>query len=95
MFIIDRSNFRVLKWQTGDTLGYVVAGGNGNGAAFTQIGVAYGIHVDDNYNVYISDQSNHRVTKWTNGTDSISALVIIFYSFFEVFLLNVKFILFQ
>ncbi|CAM4911172.1 unnamed protein product [Rotaria socialis] len=75
MFILDRSNFRVLKWQTGDTLGYVVAGGNGNGGAFTQISTSYGIYVDDSYNVYISDQSNHRVTKWTNGNATTSALV--------------------
>ncbi|CAF4543376.1 unnamed protein product, partial [Rotaria magnacalcarata] len=72
--ILDRSNYRVLKWQTGDTLGYTVAGGNGNGGTFTQIGVSYGIYVDDTYNVYISEQSNHRVIKWANGNTTAGAL---------------------
>ncbi|CAF4459743.1 unnamed protein product, partial [Rotaria sp. Silwood2] len=67
MFILDTSNYRVLRWQVGDTLGYIVAGGNGNGGAFTQIGASYGIFADEQYNIYISEQTNHRVTKWLNG----------------------------
>lgn len=77
MFILDRSNHRILKWQDGDTLGYIVAGGNGNGGGFNQIGTSYGIDVDDQFNVYISEQTNHRVTKWFNGNTTISTLVFI------------------
>ncbi|CAF3803800.1 unnamed protein product [Rotaria magnacalcarata] len=75
MYILDTTNYRVLKWTVGDTLGYVVAGGNGNGGAFTQIGVSYGIFVDAQYNIYISEQSNHRVTKWLNGNTTAGVLV--------------------
>ncbi|CAF4604634.1 unnamed protein product, partial [Rotaria socialis] len=59
----------------GDTLGYVVAGGNGNGGAFTQMGVSYGMFVTDSYNIYISEQSNHRVMKWLNGNTTAGVLV--------------------
>ncbi|CAF5031402.1 unnamed protein product, partial [Rotaria sp. Silwood1] len=75
MFILDRSNYRVLRWQVGDTLGYIVAGGNGNGGAFTQIGISYGIFADEQYNIYISEQTNHRVTLWFNGNTTVGTLV--------------------
>ncbi|CAF4887764.1 unnamed protein product, partial [Rotaria magnacalcarata] len=55
MFILDTTNYRVLQWQAGEPMGYIVAGGNGNGAALTQIGVSYELFVDDQYNIYISE----------------------------------------
>lgn len=76
MFILDTSNYRVLQWQLGDPMGYVVAGGNGNGGAFNQIGVSYAFFVDGQYNVYVSEYGNHRVTKWTSNNISAGVLVI-------------------
>lgn len=64
MFILDTTNYRVLRWQLNDAMGYVVAGGNGNGAGYNQIGVSYSLFVDNQYNVYVSENSNHRVTAW-------------------------------
>ncbi|CAF4902345.1 unnamed protein product, partial [Rotaria sp. Silwood1] len=75
MYIMDTSNYRVLKWKLGDPLGYIVAGGNGNGGAFTQIGTSYSLFVDSHYNIYISEQTNHRVTKWSNGNTTAGALI--------------------
>jgi hypothetical protein len=86
MFILDRDNYRILKWQVGDTLGYVVAAGRGNGALFTQMGVSYGLYVDSNYNIYISEQSNHRVTLWYNGNLTAGVLVNTFTFFFYFFI---------
>ncbi|CAF4520227.1 unnamed protein product, partial [Rotaria sp. Silwood2] len=73
MYILDTSNYRVLRWQFGDSLGYVVAGGNGNGGAYTQIGASYAMFVDSQSNVYVSESGNHRVTLWlsTNATAGI------------------------
>jgi hypothetical protein len=73
MYILDTSNYRVLKWTVGDPLGYIIVGGNGNGAAFTQIGTSYAIFVDNQFNIYVSESSNNRVTKWlvTNTTAGI------------------------
>jgi hypothetical protein len=73
MYILDTSNYRVLKWTVGDPLGYVVAGGNGAGSSLTQISTSYGMFVDSQLNIYISDSTNCRVTKWlsTNTTSGI------------------------
>ncbi|CAF4729948.1 unnamed protein product [Rotaria sp. Silwood1] len=75
MFIVDDYNFRVLKWQDGDPLGYVVAGGRGLGSTYDKLGYCAGIFVDENYNVYVSDNSNHRVTIWYAGNTTVGGLV--------------------
>ncbi len=83
MYIVDSYNYRVLKWTSGDPLGYVVAGGNGNGAAFTQMGMSYGIYVDSQLNIYVSEYGNNRVTKWSNGNTTAGVLVrfdLLFYT---------------
>lgn len=77
MFILDTSNYRVVKWQVGEPMGSSIAGGNGNGAAFSQIGVSYAFFVDDEYNIYISEYSNNRITKWNNGNTAAGILVIL------------------
>ena len=73
MFILDTSNFRVLRWNFGEPRGHLVLGGNGNGPALNQLGWSYGMFVDPLYNIYVSDSSNHRVTLWlvTNRTSSV------------------------
>lgn len=75
LFIVDDYNFRVLRWQDGDPLGYVVAGGNGNGPAFTQMGYSVGIFVNNQNNIYVSENSNNRVTRWLNGNTTAGSLV--------------------
>jgi hypothetical protein len=75
MYILDTSNYRVLKWTVGDPLGYVVAGGNGGGSSLTQISTSYGMFVDSQYNIYISDSGNARVTKWFSTNTTSGALV--------------------
>ena len=65
----------VLKWQKGDPLGYVVAGGAGGGAALTQIDTSYGFYVDSQSNIYISEYGNHRVTLWMTTNSSYGILV--------------------
>lgn len=75
MFILDNYNFRVLRWQVGDQLGNVVAGGRGQGSTFDRMGYSYGIFLDDQYNVYICEQGNHRVTLWMNGNTTAGRLV--------------------
>ena len=73
MYILDTTNYRVLKWTLGDPLGYVVAAGNGGGSTLTQISTSYGMFVDNQYNIYISDFANHRVVEWliTNTTTGV------------------------
>ncbi len=73
MYILDKDNYRVLRWKYGDPLGYVVAGGNGAGSSLTQISTSYGMFLDSQSNIYISDSGNARVTLWlsTNTTSGI------------------------
>jgi hypothetical protein len=75
MFILDSSNYRVLRWQLNEPLGYVVAGGRGSGSAFDRMAISYGMFVDDHYNIYICEQGNHRVTFWTQGNTTAGVLV--------------------
>ncbi|CAF4633918.1 unnamed protein product, partial [Rotaria socialis] len=41
----------------------------------TQIGASYELFIDTQYNVYVSENSNHRVTKWLSTNPSIGILV--------------------
>jgi hypothetical protein len=64
IYISDRENHRVVKWEPGATEGVIVAAGNGNGSALNQLSNPSGIHVDSSGNIFISDFFNHRVVKW-------------------------------
>jgi sugar lactone lactonase YvrE len=79
MYILDTSNYRVLKWTVGDPLGYIVAGSNANGGAgFNQIGTSYGMFVDNQFNIYVSESGNNRVTKWL-VTNTTAGILVRFY----------------
>ncbi|CAF4397067.1 unnamed protein product, partial [Rotaria magnacalcarata] len=45
-----------------------VAGGNGEGDKFNQLKFPTYLFVDRQQNVYVSDNENHRVMKWTTGS---------------------------
>ena len=65
----DYSNRRVMKYtleSDGTYTATVVAGGNGNGSNNNQFSSPRGIHVDSSGNIYVADQSNHRVMKWAS-----------------------------
>ncbi|CAF5161116.1 unnamed protein product, partial [Rotaria magnacalcarata] len=62
MYIMDTANYRVVKWLSGEPLGFTIAGGYGNGASLNQIGTSYAIYLDNQSNIYVSEYSNHRVT---------------------------------
>lgn len=86
MYILDNSNYRVLKWKLGEPLGDVVVGGNGAGGALTQISLSYGMFVDSQGNIYVSEYNNHRVTFWysTNTTAGILVNIIILFKKNEI-----------
>ena len=77
MYILDSSNCRVLKWKLGDPLGYVVAAGRGCGSQFYQISTSYSMFVDPSGNIYVSDNTNHRVTLWSS-TNTTSGILVFF-----------------
>ena len=67
LFILDTTNYRVQRWAYGEPVGFTVAGGRGLGTLYTQMGTSYGLYVDNRYNVWVSECSNHRVTRWIVG----------------------------
>lgn len=75
MFILDSYNCRVFQWQSGEPLGSVIVNGRGCGSTFDRIGRAYGMFVDSQFNIYISDTPYNRVMKWSNGNNTVGALV--------------------
>lgn len=75
MYIVDAGNFRILKWQSGQPMGFVVAGGCGSGLGLNQISTSFGIYVDNQSNIYVSDTQNHRVVCWDAGNTTSGRLV--------------------
>ena len=73
IFILDSANYRILKWV--NTVVTVVAGGRGNGGSLTQIGVSYGMVIDPNFNIYVSEASNAKITLWSAGNTNSSQVV--------------------
>lgn len=53
---------------TWSTTGITVAGGNGAGDDLNQLHYPGGIFLDDDSNLYITDEFNHRVVKWDYGS---------------------------
>jgi sugar lactone lactonase YvrE len=71
MYVIDESNYRVVKFPPGTTSltnGVIVAGGNGRGTAFNQFFNPYSIFVDRHNVIYVAD--NERVLKFPAGSTS-------------------------
>lgn len=73
LYITDWLRHEVKRYPRGDTTGIVVAGGNGEGNALNQFKWPYYIAVDDEGSIYVSDNDNHRVMKWSNGKPEIVA----------------------
>lgn len=81
-FIMDWTNCRVMKWTEGEPMGSVIAGGNGCGASLTQIHNSYGMFVDNESSIYISDYRYHRVVQWSPTNLTSGVLVLLSSDFF-------------
>ncbi|CAF1156536.1 unnamed protein product [Didymodactylos carnosus] len=77
LYIDDSGNHRVQLWNNSATSGTTVAGITGNGGnGSNQFSFIYGIWVDSNENIYVTDRDNHRVMKWTSGNISSGTIVV-------------------
>lgn len=90
MYILDSMNYRVLRWQVGDPLGTVIVGGRGSGTTFDKIARSYGLFVDIQYNVYVSENANNRVTKWFYGNTTAGILVLLITYVFRIDFFNIS-----
>ncbi|CAF4620244.1 unnamed protein product, partial [Rotaria socialis] len=71
-----RDNHRVMKWNKGAKEGIVVAGGQGQGNALTQLYCPNGIFVDTWGTLYVADTWNHRVMRWTQGDKKQGTVIV-------------------
>ncbi len=67
VYVADKFNHRILRWDLGAYEGVVVAGGNGAGSSLNQINTPWDIYVDADLNVYVADYPNHRIIRWAPG----------------------------
>jgi sugar lactone lactonase YvrE len=75
IYVVDRSNYRVMKWMKDARQGILVAGGNGKGDKLTQLSDPSGVIVDHLGNIYVTDTYNHRIMRWINGAKEGSIVV--------------------
>ncbi|CAF4884193.1 unnamed protein product [Rotaria sp. Silwood1] len=68
LYIVDNDKHEVRRYQTGESQGTVVAGGNGPGNGLDQLNCPRYVFVDRDHTVYVSDMINHRVMKWIEGS---------------------------
>jgi len=74
LYVSDTYNYRVMKYSnislvsaSPPIMGEVVAGGS-NGSNYNQMGLCFGVAVDVNSNVYVSDAQYNRVMMWPPGS---------------------------
>ncbi|CAF2234351.1 unnamed protein product [Rotaria magnacalcarata] len=66
LYVADCYNHRVMRWTPGDNKqGTVIAGGNGSGAGANQLCVPVGLSFDQRGNLYVADQGNDRVQRFS------------------------------
>ncbi|CAF1448281.1 unnamed protein product [Rotaria magnacalcarata] len=67
LYVSDYGKHEVRRYQLGENIGTLVAGGNGRGNGLNQLNYPTYLFVDRQQNVYVSDNGNHRVMKWNKG----------------------------
>ena len=73
VYVLDAANYRVQMWPRNGSSGITVAGttgSTGNSSSNNTFGFSYGIHVDKDGFIYVSDQPNHRVLRFPPGSNS-------------------------
>ncbi|CAF4000350.1 unnamed protein product [Rotaria magnacalcarata] len=66
LYVADSWNHRVMRWTRGDKKqGTVIAGGNGQGAGANQFNYPRGLSFDRHGNLYVADEDNHRVQRFS------------------------------
>jgi sugar lactone lactonase YvrE len=68
LFIADRNNYRIMKYNVNDTQGTLVAGGFGAGNGFNQLNEPKGVAVDPYGFLIVGDSSNHRIQNFSNSS---------------------------
>ena len=71
LYIVDRLNYRVMRYSSNASFGTVVAGGNGQGRNNTQFYSPIGIHLDVLSNsLLIATFLGNNIVRWTLGASN-------------------------
>ena len=73
VYVLDAANYRVQQWPRNGSSGITVAGitgSAGNSSTNHTFGFSYGIDVDKDGFIFVSDQPNHRVLRFPPGSTS-------------------------
>ncbi|CAM4898089.1 unnamed protein product [Rotaria socialis] len=66
LYVADTLNNRVMRWTQGDKKqGIVIVGRNGQGEGANQFHLPVGLSLDRHGNLYVADQYNHRVQRFS------------------------------
>lgn len=75
LYVLDTNNYRVMKFLPDEPLGARVAGSGVTGTTLDKIGTSYYMALDRQSNIYISEYSNNRVTRWMAGNSTAGTIV--------------------
>ncbi|CAF0822122.1 unnamed protein product [Adineta steineri] len=64
IYVCNHRNNEIRRHEHGDTIGELIAGGNGRGNNLNQLNEPRNIFIDEDSSLYISDSLNHRIVKW-------------------------------
>jgi sugar lactone lactonase YvrE len=67
LYATDEVKHEVRRYRRGESVGTVIAGGNGIGNRLDQLSSPAYVFFDRDHSVYVSDYGNHRVMKWEEG----------------------------
>ncbi|CAF4527124.1 unnamed protein product, partial [Rotaria socialis] len=66
LYVVDSLNNRVMRWTQGDNKqGTIIVGGNGSGSGANQFNVPRGLAFDLHGNLYVGDELNNRVQRFS------------------------------
>jgi hypothetical protein len=64
MFIVDRGNYRIMKWTIGASSGMIIAGDITSGTQSNQLYYPMNINFDSNGSLFVADTTNNRIQKF-------------------------------
>jgi len=69
VYVVDRGNHRVVRWDPGSSTGTLVAGETGTAGSWSYLlNLPTSITFDQFGNMYIMDSGNRRVQQWSPGS---------------------------
>ncbi|CAF4664073.1 unnamed protein product, partial [Rotaria sp. Silwood1] len=67
LYVSVTDKHEIRRFKVGQSVGTVVAGGNGKGDRLDQLNFPTYLFVDHHHSLYVSDSKNHRIVKWVES----------------------------